>query len=83
MIRGLVGRGFIFIAFVLALVSPVAPVFGYVVAGLVAVAFFLCCSCQKAIWLDGWHAAHDHHRIEDGHAHLEDFRNFLSRQGWH
>jgi hypothetical protein len=79
-IGALIGRGFIFIAFILALISPAVPSFGFVVAGLLAVAFYLCCRNQRAIWHDGWHAAHDHHKIDGGHEHLTDYTNYIARQ---
>ena len=82
MIRALVGRGLIIICFILALSSPAVPVFGYVVAGLLAVAFFCCATSQRQIWTDGWHAAHDHHTIEDGDTHLADYQAYLARQPW-
>jgi fatty acid desaturase len=82
MIGGLIGRGLLAIAFVLALLCPAIPVFGYLVAALVGVAFILCCACQKSIWLDGWHAAHDHHDIDNGERHLFAYKKFLSQQGW-
>jgi hypothetical protein len=83
MIRGLIGRALIFISLVLSLLAPTTPTFGYVVAGLLAVAFFLCCTCQKSIWLDGWTAAHEHHKVE-GHPddHMVEYTRFLSRQNW-
>jgi hypothetical protein len=83
MIRGLVGRGLIFVCFVLSLLAPTTPVFGFVVAGLLAVAFYCCCTGQRQIWLDGWHAAHEHHKVEgEPDSHLSEYQQFLSRQGW-
>jgi hypothetical protein len=81
-IKGLIGRGLIVIAFVLSLASPSTPVFGFVVAGLLVAAFGLVCAAQRGIWLDGWHAAHDHHHIEDGGGHLDRYKRFLTNQGW-
>jgi len=83
MMRALVGRGLIIICLFLALIAPVTPVFGYVVAGLLAIAFYCVATSQRSVWEDGWHAAHEHHRV-DGHPneHLTEYQRFLSRQGW-
>lgn len=82
MIRALIGRGLIAVCFVMSLLCPTVPTFGFVVAGLLAVAFYCCASSQRAIWSDGWHAAHDHHTIEDGDTHLAHYQLHLSQQPW-
>lgn len=80
MIRAMVGRGLLIIAFCFSIISPAVPVFGYLVAAMVAVGFLCICSAEKHVWHDGWHAAHDHHKIEGGHGHLNDYTEQLRRQ---
>lgn len=79
MIRALAGRSALVLAFILAILSPALPVFGYIVAALVVVGFITCCSAQKHVWHDGWHAAHEHHRIHHPRRHLNEYQRFLNR----